>query len=1200
MSSDAVRNATEIQRVAADPAASVILRASAGAGKTKVLVDRFVRLCVEDGPGRADPRSILAVTFTRKAAVEIQERLLGRAVKLALADPDDLAAQLTDLLGHDPSAAEMIAAASLHEKLLEDLSALNVGTIHSFCQLVLSRFAAEAGLDPHFSVLENPEDLVEEALDRLEVEIGTRSNLAAAARQVGKHPGAVRKAVKDVLKSQMALDRWLRSVVPEDPDGNGLSETPRLVGINAMLASLRTFLFPDLDCHEEPRPTELLTALRDALGTFLGPGLLAVKDELGSLRNDKLDATLEKMLHAKLAPLQTEITEALVTFATDDRPEPGSVLWRERRSWTGDYFDRVRFVFLTQKRTLRVFSKVKKEDAGPVFNRLVATQAKPVLEILRTFSYLELYDQNVALLRLGLRLMDIMDELKRRDRVIDFHDLEEFACRLMGDEARALSLLYRLDDSINHILLDEFQDTNFNQWDMLRPFVEEFLSGGDPERRKTVFVVGDVKQSIYGFRGAEPALFGHVQSLLERFEQRVETLPTNFRSLEAVVHGVGCLFNETTLSAHLSRDEKRAVRQSWARVEAPGEVYFLEPYAPDPDGDDQRSSDQMAADAAARLARHLVDAETETWDGFGPGQIKRALCWGDILVLCRSRTEISLYEKAFRNFGVPIMPPGRGMLAASREVQDILALLRWLVYPDDEVALSTVLRSPLFRLREAELQEALAARKILELKDDGGFRPPRGLWASIRDLDDETALGQAVAQLTRWRRHLDLDNCHNLLRRIFREGDVRERFAAALGDQARHNLLRLFDLALGPEVTGTPTVRRLIDVIDRAARLGGEEEAVVPQTGTRGRVRFMTIHGAKGLEAPVVILVDADRPIGRESTQVRVDPNSPDTPLLFKVNKALREGFQVDEDTGWQSDQLQKAGDRGRLRTAMEDANLLYVALTRARDRLYVLGGDKRRGESHDSALRQVLDAALSSQCSSVKLVDPPWLDRPALPFGKGTEDTDPWLCDDDPEGPVQLPGGAMRARIQTWTPPALSPRMKTETPSAAEGDMPSAPVGSGDGGDRQAAIERGLRVHLLLQLAADTGVMPAGDGVDHAEAAAVFGNSDLAWIFQPGNGRGVSEAPVLYRRPGDGGVETRVNGIIDRLVIRPDRVDIIDYKTNRTGRDAGVRQGLVDHYRPQLAAYREVMAAMYPDREIRTWLLFTEAAPGDLVEVTP
>ncbi|RKZ10488.1 hypothetical protein DRQ50_14420, partial [bacterium] len=912
----------------------------------------------------------------------------------------------------------------------------------------------------------------------------------------------------------------------------------------AMLAELAAFLWPGEEPGPHGEPPDPTADLAAHLDRFAGPGLDEVVAELAADERGKLEKSLNTL-------------RAGASTATDP--------------------DAVRDLLLTKAGAVRKFSRTRDAELKERFQNLVLAAAAPLLDLLRRLDMLALYRRNRATLTLGLRVLDILDELKQRDRVLDFGDLEDMACRLMGDEARALSLLFRLDDTIAHILVDEFQDTNFNQMDILRPFMEEFLATGEG----TVFCVGDMKQSIYGFRGAEPGIFaGTMQKFAER-DLPVLTLPTNFRSLAAVVNGVGELFGTEPLVSRLPAGEAEHVHQAVARREARGLQVLIESY--EDEADAGRTGDQLAAAAAARIARELVVGGSTTWDGWGATLDKRDLHWSDILVLYKTRTNVSLYEQAFRTAGIPIEPAGRGMLAASREVQDVLALLRWLVWTDDDVALATVLRSPVFRLPEDVFQRLLAARGLHNKAPEGRYLPPAHLWTTLREhRSDHPQLEEAATRLEDWRRDTGFVGCHELLRRIYREGHLPARYEAFGGTQARINLERLHDLALGPEMAAAPTVRRFIELVDKAGRRGGQDEGTSGRDGGQGRVRFMTIHGAKGLEAPVVLLVDADHQERDRLREVRMDTGNAATGVLFAATRTLRDGITGAEGVLGR-DLVQAAGEAAAQATAREDNNLLYVALTRARDRLYVLGGRSRARDDGEpgTALRRLRAAAAAAE-NPVDIDDPEFLERPPqaaspLPAARA--------ADDDAPG------------VQAWDPPSLGERPQVVAPSAVavDGETSTRPVATG-------AAEYGLRVHLLLQLVADEGVLPPGTGPAHDEARAVSEDPQLAWIFDPATvkGQGSSEAPIIMRRE-DG---QRVTGVIDRLIVRPDRVDIIDYKTNRWGGDPGRRSELMKHYQPQLAAYAEAVAVLYPGRPVRTWLLLTDPAgrsggQSGLVEVS-
>lgn len=360
-------------------------------------------------------------------------------------------------------------------------------------------------------------------------------------------------------------------------------------------------------------------------------------------------------------------------------------------------------------------------------------------------------------------------------------------------------------------------------------------------------------------------------------------------------------------------------------------------------------------------------------------------------------------------------------------------------------------------------------------------------------------------------------------------------------------------------------------------------------------MRFLTIHGSKGLESPVVLLVDADRPGEKEGGRLRLDPDDPNTPVLFGVRKEHRHPYELPAGLRLPEDRLLAAARTARERGRREEAHLLYVALTRARDRLYVLGGNKERGTQaeFDSPLRRIRRAAAGA-CPDVELE----LRPDDLPASAST-------------APVPA-AAAPRTEHRLWQPPAQRPLLQEVTPSGAdqdeEGAIAATPAAVPSLFDRPTeplpATVRGEIVHGLLQMAADQGALPPGSGPLFDEAAALWADPGLAWIFRPTGegGRGRSEAPVVcaVERAAEQAPQ-QITGIIDRLVLRPGRIDIIDYKTNRTGGDRTRRDGWVDHYAPQLQRYREAIATLYPDHEIGTWLLFTDPAlaAGDrLVEI--
>lgn len=1111
-SPDPIALATDIQRRAADPAHSAVLRASAGSGKTKVLVDRILRLALVGAP----LKSIVALTFTRKAAIEIKQRLLEEIRKLAIASADERSRNLESLLGNPPDAHVQQHAALLFSEILEDANGLLIGTIHTFCQTMLSRFADYAGLEPSFTILENTDQLWNETLQLLERQYGPDAETGSRLNKLASGPVAIRKKLDELLNTRLYLDRWSARVAK----ATGQPHVPGRVFVlyPVMMQDLAATMFNGtlLSGRGEPNTATLIKMLVAETRELSASGFPEL--ELLAINDDKIQG--------KLNTLRDKLLQA----AEDLDAAPGS----------GEAIDNFFLVFLTKEKTVRKIGL-----KGEAYESLQSDLA-PLLELHRMLTLAKLYESNGVLLEFGLKALDIFDALKKRDRCLDFHDLEYLAWRLIHDQDIGPWILYRMDQRLDHLLIDEFQDTNLNQWEILESFQNEFLaSQADPPR--TVFYVGDVKQSIYGFRGARPEIFSQVAGQLTDLTGRETlTLPTNFRSSRAVVENVARAFQGDTLSGLLpSQEEVEASRQHCSRgVE--GRVSVLPLLPADPDTG--LSAHQVAAKTCADVIQEIVSSQTIRIDK----DKSRPARYGDIMILSRSRTHIAAYEDALREAAIPFIPAGRGALAQSREVKDILALLHWLTYPNDDVSLATVLRSPLLRQTETQVHSLLFAAATSGLS----------LWRLLSigsGLSDRPGF---VTLLNRWLGANRTLNAHDLLRLVYRSCGALESYADRRGEQASFNLQRLFDLALAHDQRPFSTRRGFIEKIHRAALQGDEEEATLPETDT-GRVRILTIHGAKGLEAPFVILADAGAEIRSKDKQLVLDTDIGDGPLISLLRQEHLSTFDV-----LSPDPLSSIGRAATSRTDREEANLLYVAMTRARDAFHAIGAKTTKGDPKPShhAWLQAADLAC--------------------------EDT--WRCGDHTGNEAPAPNETCAIEPLIWTPGDLSPLIHMRFPSREVvghvSDRPDGEVMDTEDGlesmDRTAAQQRGVRIHRLLELTVQSGGLPAGDGPEHQEVAAVLANPDLAWVFDA-KSRGYCEAPIMHQPADD--PDARVLGVIDRLLIDECEIRIVDYKTNRTGLDD--LPSLCELYRPQMHAYAAALRDIYPARKVRAFLLFT--SPG-------
>lgn len=1109
---------------AADPTLSAAVRASAGTGKTWLLVTRLVRLLLAG----AAPGGILAVTFTRKAAAEMQDRLNARLRELALAS-DERLGELLEQVGLKDEPETRTRAGLLYEQLLFGAQRPRITTFHAFCQELLQRFPLEAGVPPGFELAEITGTLYEQAWAALFAEATRNPDgpLAVSLQALFGRCGSLastRRALRSFLDHR--LDWWTYVDGIDDPAGFAAREAAHVLGIDA-----------------GQRP---LAALSDET-TLAELRVLA-----GLLARDATDTSL-----ARCERIETAL-------AADRCPE-------ERLQWLAA-------ALLTQKGEPR-----KVRDSKALRKRLGDTDAARFVELHARFAswVLALLDAQLRLdnwhmlsdwYRAGARLLDHYQRIKREQRLLDFSDLEWHAYQLLNRSDQAHWVQYRLDARIDHLLIDEFQDTSPTQWRLVYPLLEEMAAGSD-ERARTVFVVGDDKQSIYGFRRADPRLLGTVDEwLATRLGAERQGLSRSWRSAPVIMDVVNRIFTQGPLADALPDFPRHTTHRKalWGAVEILPPVVAEEEAETDPPpglrdpltearrgGEDQRHYEE-GRQVAMRI-RQLIEADTLIEDDSGI----RPLCHGDIMVLLRSRSHLASYEQALREAGIPYLGAGRASLLDSLEVRDMEALLRVLVTPQDNLALAQVLRSPLFAARTEDLYPLARGQdswmeRLLRLD---------GAWPA------DHPLVRARALLPRWQTLAGQLPVHDLLDRIYHEGDVLARFDAAFPDalrpRAQANLQRFIELALETDSGRYPSLSHFLA---RLASLRAQDQEAPddapPAAGDGGRVTVLTIHGAKGLEAPVVFLMDA-APVRKDRLAWSVhlhwptDAPRPERMLLIPPPKRRDDRFTTLLQSQVQAERR-------------EDANLLYVALTRARHYLFVSATLPRKADTSDSWYVQI--------CQALEACE-------TLATGK------PWRleCGAPPSGPAPAPE-------PTGAPIAVDPRLSRPIDST-ETEIEIAPSRTmhealGAGSTDPDALTRGIAIHRLLQFMS-TGT-EAGTALQRvaaelaldpddpeprawlAECEALLTKESLRTFFDPScYDTAWNEVPVQYRLG-----PALVHGVVDRMVLSDDCVHVVDYKTHRVGEDTAA--GIADAFREQLRLYGTAAARLWPAQPVRTWILFT------------
>ncbi len=1084
--------ATQRQVDAANPRTSTWLSANAGSGKTRVLTDRVARLLLEE----VSPQNILCLTYTKAAAAEMQNRLFQRLGAWAMMADDDLRAELLALgVDRQIDGAELKKARTLFARAIETPGGLKIQTIHSFCAGVLRRFPLEAQVSPQFREMEDraAEILRAEVVDDI---------------VMGPQAGVVHGLLTHFTGSE--LDRFTAEIAGKreyfltEPDYGALHETlgvPEGMTVEKLRddifdAQLLT-QFVDACAAGSTNDIKAANALRPILG-----GTQAPHDILAVFENIFLTGEGAKSpFSAKIGTLPTKATRAAnEELIAEIEPLMGRV--EDMRPY--------RLGFLALERTKALY------DFARVF--VPAYEARK--------------------LSMG---------------ALDFDDLIRKAKALLTDRDVAQWVLFRLDGGIDHILVDEAQDTSPTQWSVIEQLTQEFATGEGArmDRARTVFVVGDKKQSIYSFQGADPAAFDQMKAHFKGAHEaigkpfEVTSLDHSFRSSQAILSVVDQTFigdraegMDDTLT-HIAFKENMPGRVDlWPVIEKSTTEDNREWFKP---VDEPSATDHtvLMAQRVAEQIKYMVAHETIPEEIGNTGQYnRRRITEGDFLILVQRRSELfAEIIRACKAADLKIAGADRLRVGAELAVKDLAAVLRFLALPEDDLSLAAALRSPLFGWTEQDLFT------LAHHRPENSF-----LWEALRN----STHAETLAIMNDLRSKSDFLRPYDLIERILTRHDGRRRLLARLGPEAEDGIDALLAQALAYESTGVPSLTGFLSWMET------DDLEVKRQMESQGdRIRVMTVHGAKGLEAPIVILPDtAKRDV--------------------KVNQEL---LPAGDHLIWKTPAKSSAPSVVALRDEViakqtrERMRLLYVAMTRA-EKWLIVGAAGDVGEGDASWYNIVADGMTRRGDYDAMLGD--------MPLRRVSElDWDaPPLAEVIPVHPEEV------------TPPAFGDLpVPTSPKTIAPSELPGAKIIDGDpaGDDIEDALDRGTQIHLLLEhlpmiaqekrRAVGLQLLQSDDASLVEEVIALINQPDLAWLW---DADALTEVVVTADIPGLG----RIHGAIDRLIIGPDTITAIDYKSNRLvpEKPEDTPLGL----QRQLAAYDHALRQIYPDHAIKTAILWT------------
>jgi len=1153
----------EVQKLASSPAEHAALAASAGTGKTHVLTARVLRLLLRG----AAPETILCLTFTKAGAAEMAGRVHRQLAHWVRLKDADLAADL-EALGEGATPPLRELARSLFARVLEAPGGgLRIQTIHAFAQGLLASFPAEAGLTPGFRPLEGREEM--------QLARATLADLLVRAETGGDLP-----LIRDVQYLSLRM------------------------GEGAAADMLR-------ECARAP---EAMAALGAAQG--IEPRLRA----LFGLEEGDVEALIAGQCCDELFDIASlaRVAEANAAWGSSTGLSCADLIagWRgaapEARA---AQLDALAATVLTAKGEPRKVTagllKVAPDYAGHAA-RLAECCGK-LLAMRRTARWVELA---AAALRAGQAYAAAYTQAKRAQGLVDFDDLIREAQRLLQTPGMGEWVRFKLDQQTDHILVDEAQDTNAAQWSIVDALAEEYFAGeGRGRRHRTIFTVGDFKQAIFSFQGTDPAEF---EIARRRFSSaaralrdnaadlfnRDERLPPDFldlsmdrsfRSAPQVLAAVDAVVGELGHKAlGLPRRPNPHVSH---RANLPGSVTLWRPYAAADEGEEETGEEGWLSDSVRRYATCLA-RQVAGWlaEPFAIRSEKRPLQPQDILILVRRRGDLAgLIVARLHAEGVPVAGIDRLSLSAPLAVQDLLAAARFAIQPLDDLNLASLLVSPLLGWSQDELYEAAFGRR-------------GALWPHLRAGAEAAGEGGRLQPLFDLLAMADYATPHEFFERLL-SGPLqgRRKLVERLGAEARDPIEELLSSALEFETNGATSLARFLDWFAR-----GEVEIVRDPSAPLDAVRVMTVHGSKGLEAPVVVLADACADPERLGPGARFAALAVDEGLAAPVPRPRKEELV---------EPLKSEVEARDLRDRQEHWRLLYVAMTRAKEGLFVGGalGTGAKGPPEASWFGAVQRGLAALGCDWEE--DGHW--GAAMTFGaaevgerKGhphppppSNDAAPrWSLSAAPplreivEGspavtPLQHLLEGRGVVLPSWVHQAAPEEERPPRPLApsaiAEDEAPYPPPGP----EQRGAAVRGKLLHRLFerlpevppaerQARAEAWLARSGEAPDPAfrrqliaDACRVIDDPAFAELF---SAEALAEAPVAAVLPG-GQV---VAGTVDRLLVTPDRILVADFKTGRAV-PAATQEIPASHLR-QMAAYRAALAVIFPDRTIEAALVYT------------
>lgn len=1143
-----------LQRKAATPTQSVWVGASAGSGKTKVLVDRIVRLLLPDKDGRhgAAPYKILALTFTKAAASEMRLRIqetLGEWAVLPIEKVADgkkhLTKELADILGHAPTDYQIKSAQGLFNTVIDSPGGINIMTIHSFCQSVLGRFPLEAGLKPNFKAMEDSE----------------------TAKIVEKSKAILFKSASQKAGSPLsyALTSFT-NLLNDDQFSNLLNE---IIGERKQVERIITAQFDHHDFYN------------------------AICDSLHISAQNTLEKTISQACNPEdynQDQLYIAVRELIDSNNKNDQARGINIkYWLELdHEQRIQNFDTYLSIFLTDKDTVRKTLAVKATiKNNPEIENILNEEAIRLFEVSEQIKKYKVAHHTNNFLVIAQYFLDLYQQEKTKQNALDYDDLILYTNNLLNGKTERLKELtgtaswirYKMDQGIDHILVDEAQDTNPEQWEIIQSLTDDFFAHQD-ESSRSLFVVGDEKQSIYSFQRASPEKFDEMRDFYqEKINNSAQTFEevdfiTSFRSTPAVLSFVDAVYAEQNRQKGLGN--KTIEHQSF-RAGQPGNVTLWPVF----EDDEKKDIDAWApptqiishSSGASKMADYIGN-NIEQWikEKRRLYSYDRPLEAGDILILLRSRNKfLDQLVRALKIRNIPVSGVDRLVLNNHLAVQDLMAAAQFVLLPEDDLNLAGFLKSPFIGLDEEALFELAHKRTST-------------LWSSLKE-SNNSDIYQWLKTLRKTSKNQNPYEFFNGLLNLSCPQDSISGLRAMrsrLGDEISDPIEEFLNLSLSASKDHGLSLQAFIQ-----EQLGNQSQIKREMEEGSGKVRIMTVHGAKGLQAPIVILPDTVRNSASIKTDKILWPQK--TGAAFPYYCASSK--DIPDDCLPYINKIKDKNDE-------EYRRLFYVAATRAESELYI-GGYK--------GSKKILEESWYNYTLETMNSLPDILEKECLFSGENTfTHFNPAIDDPDYKGKNKLSSDKNIQELPTWsTSPIQKSKLDTVEIYRPSDSLKVEKFLSPFNKENDHRFKRGNIIHALLQ------ILPDLKEDDRLQTAEIFLKRPIHGLKQEDQQDIIKEIFKLLENfnfkqifSTDAQAEVAITGSIDgklvigkidRLLVTANEVLIIDFKTNRP--PPTDQKNVPKAYLEQLNSYEAVLKKIYPQHKFKKALLWTNTA--QLMELT-